>query len=242
MSLAISTINPIICTNLMQGYNSTVTSGGVTTLTTLSSQAQFFTGTASHTVTLPAATSLVNGYNFVITNRSTGTVLVRNSALTTVINVLPNSQMAVIVIDSTGVAGIGGWYSLQTSTNSGANGGYSSSGNYSATTIGAVTADLCTIASTSGAAGTSYTIVANLTLGSAPTDGGMVNIFCRAKNILGTVTVQPPMMSAVSLDSGINTADVTVISVGANIIVRVVGVGGKTIRWFGKVELITQEF
>lgn len=72
MSLLISTINPTRCTNLMQGYTTTATAGGVTTLTAASTYSQFFTGTQAQTVVLPAVGTLINGYGYEINNRSTG--------------------------------------------------------------------------------------------------------------------------------------------------------------------------
>jgi hypothetical protein len=97
-------------------YTSVAMSGTPLVLTGTSSKVIHFTGSVDQIVTLPVSTSVGTGCQFRIVNRtsSTNTVLVRTSALTTVVIVQPNTQTDVICIDSTGATGINGWYSAGT--------------------------------------------------------------------------------------------------------------------------------
>ena len=60
-------------------YNTTATSAGTLTLTVSSSYKQYFTGTTTHTVTLPVASTLTVGQTFEIHNNSTGSITVNSS-------------------------------------------------------------------------------------------------------------------------------------------------------------------
>jgi hypothetical protein len=62
--------------NYARGTNTTATSGGTLTLTVASPQFQQLTGTTTHTVVLPDATTLVTGQSFIVSNQSTGAVQV----------------------------------------------------------------------------------------------------------------------------------------------------------------------
>jgi hypothetical protein len=62
--------------NYARSTNTTATSGGTLTLTVASPQFQQLTGTTTHTVVLPDATTLVTGQSFIISNQSTGAVQV----------------------------------------------------------------------------------------------------------------------------------------------------------------------
>jgi hypothetical protein len=109
-------------------------------------------------------------------------------------------------------------------------------------TVGAVTADIVTIATNTGLNGTSYTLTGLITGGAAVGDGLLFSFFARAKNILGVVTAFSPVMVAQSTDAALNTASISVIASGLNVVVRVNGVAGKTINWCGKFEVVSQEF
>ena len=61
------------------GYTTTVTSAGTTTLTVSSTATQFFTGSTTHTVLLPVASTLTQGQQFTIHNNSSGSVTVNSS-------------------------------------------------------------------------------------------------------------------------------------------------------------------
>lgn len=58
------TFNPVVCTNPIQGYDTTITTAGTTTLTALSNQQQYFTGTTTQTVDLPVVATLALGMSY----------------------------------------------------------------------------------------------------------------------------------------------------------------------------------
>jgi hypothetical protein len=106
--------------NHLEGFTSTVTAAGTTTLVTGSAYAQTFTGTTTQTVVLPVVTTLVNGFQFQITNLSTGVVTIQTSGANTLIALASNTQAAVTCINTAGGTGTSSWsyaYSaVQTST------------------------------------------------------------------------------------------------------------------------------
>ncbi|MGV8953874.1 MAG: hypothetical protein ACOH2M_22440 [Cypionkella sp.] len=61
------------------GYTTTATAAGTTTLTVASAKRQYFTGTTTQTVVLPVTSTLVLGQQFRIVNNSTGKVTVQSS-------------------------------------------------------------------------------------------------------------------------------------------------------------------
>ena len=61
---------------VIENVTTTVTAAGTTTLTAASSVLQQFTGTTTQILVLPNATTLINGIQYYITNRSTGAVTV----------------------------------------------------------------------------------------------------------------------------------------------------------------------
>lgn len=85
-------------TNLIEGVNSTVTSGGNLALTASSKTMQRLTGTSSHTVTLPDATTLKNiGRRFSIKNRSSQSVIVNNFGGSLIATLTTNTQRDFVV-------------------------------------------------------------------------------------------------------------------------------------------------
>jgi hypothetical protein len=81
--------------NLIQGYQSTATSGGTLTLTAASLNQQRFTGTLNHTVVMPDTTTMVLGQAFTVINDSSGTITIQSSGLDT-ITTCAASQAAII--------------------------------------------------------------------------------------------------------------------------------------------------
>ncbi len=75
----------ISANNSLQGYTTTVTAAGITTLSVGSAYMQFFTGLTTQTITLPVASTLALGQEFLIVNNSTGAVTVNSSGANTVI-------------------------------------------------------------------------------------------------------------------------------------------------------------
>jgi hypothetical protein len=66
--------------NFIEGFATTATSAGTTTLTVASAPFQQFTGTLTHSVNLPAANTLQVGTQYYVFNRSTGSVTVFNGS------------------------------------------------------------------------------------------------------------------------------------------------------------------
>ena len=100
MSLGI--LNPTVCTNLIQGYDTTVTSGATLTLTSASNQQQYFTGTQTHTVVLPITSTLVLGMSYSIVNNSTQAVSVQSSGGNVILSVLSLTSNVFTCILTTG--------------------------------------------------------------------------------------------------------------------------------------------
>src|ERR1700733_4118134 len=79
--------------NLIDGYTSTATAGGTTTLTVTSAGQQYFTGSSNQTVTLPAVNTLVLGQQYTIVNNSSGTVTVQSSGTSTLQAMVANTYL-----------------------------------------------------------------------------------------------------------------------------------------------------
>jgi hypothetical protein len=86
--------------NFVDGYNTTVTAAGTTTLTVASTYQQYFTGTTTQTVQLPT-TSIVAGTQYTIVNLSTGAVTVQSSGANTIATVPGNTQATFTALVST---------------------------------------------------------------------------------------------------------------------------------------------
>lgn len=88
------------------GYTTTATAAGITSLTSISTFYQFFTGITTQTVTLPDVTSLVLGFSFRIVNNSTGVVTVQSSGGNTIIAMPAGSEgiFTCILLTGTGIA------------------------------------------------------------------------------------------------------------------------------------------
>jgi hypothetical protein len=80
--------------NILLGYATTATAAGTTTLTNTSLAQQFFTGTTTQTVVMPVASTLFLGFQFFISNRSTGIVTVQSSGANT-ITAMPSNTSCV---------------------------------------------------------------------------------------------------------------------------------------------------
>lgn len=64
---------------MLEGYSTTATAAATTTLTVSSNYLQFFTGSTTQTVTMPVASTLALGQQWLIVNTSTGAVTVQSS-------------------------------------------------------------------------------------------------------------------------------------------------------------------
>lgn len=99
--------------NFIQGYTTTATAGGTTTLTVASTYLQFFTGTLNQTVTLPVTSTMVLGQQFRIVNNSTGTLTVNSSGGNLVQTVASGAAVLVTVILTSGTTAAS-WDALYT--------------------------------------------------------------------------------------------------------------------------------
>lgn len=88
--------------NVIDGYTTTATAAGTTTLTVSSNWQQFFTGTTTQTVVLPVASTLTLGMSWCIVNTSTGTITVQSSGSNTVVTIPGGSQSVVTCILASG--------------------------------------------------------------------------------------------------------------------------------------------
>ena len=103
------TITLPIVNNTKQGYSTTATAAGTTILTVNSNRVQFFTGTTTQVLSLPAPQTMTLGMEFLIVNNSTGSVEVRAANSATVAIVLPGTAVSCISIDTTAGNGAAGW-------------------------------------------------------------------------------------------------------------------------------------
>jgi hypothetical protein len=88
--------------SVIEGYATTATAAGTTTLTVGSAQQQYFTGVTTQTVVLPVTSTLVLGQSYTIVNNSTGIVTVQSSGANTIVAMAPSSQLVVTVILTSG--------------------------------------------------------------------------------------------------------------------------------------------
>lgn len=70
--MSLSTMNPIICTNLQQGYTSTATSTTPLTLISAGTHAQYITGSVAQNIMLPPVNNpaVANGFAMTLSNKS----------------------------------------------------------------------------------------------------------------------------------------------------------------------------
>lgn len=94
--------------NLIRSTATTATSGGTTTLTAASAGVQQFTGTSSHTVQLPNATTLRTDTSFIIIKKSTGAAItIRDAAATTLVTTASDIDYVVLTVtDPSTAAGV----------------------------------------------------------------------------------------------------------------------------------------
>lgn len=93
----------------LDSYATTATAAGTTTLTFNSFVDQFFTGSTTQTVVLPAVSTLALGRPYRIFNESSGVVTVQSSGLNTIQAMAANTILELECIAITGT-GIASWY------------------------------------------------------------------------------------------------------------------------------------
>lgn len=90
--------------NFIDGYTTTATAAGTTTLTVSSTKYRVFTGSTTQTCVLPAVSTLVLGTLYIITNLSTGVVTVQSSGANTIQAMAANTTL---VVQSNATSGTG---------------------------------------------------------------------------------------------------------------------------------------
>lgn len=95
--------------NLIDGYTTTATAAGTTTLAVGSKYQQYFTGSTTQTVVMPVVSTLVNGQQYAVTNVSSGTVTVQSSGANTIQAMAQNTQLVLTVKDATAGTGTSAW-------------------------------------------------------------------------------------------------------------------------------------
>lgn len=90
--------------NTNQGYTTTATAAGTTTLTVGSTFLQYFTGSTTQTVVLPVTSTLVLGQRFMVVNNSSGAVTVNSSGSNLVASVPASSSVVVTCILTSGTS------------------------------------------------------------------------------------------------------------------------------------------
>lgn len=94
--------------SVLEGYATTVTAAGTTTLTVGSAQHQFFTGTTTQTLLLPVVSTLVLGQTFTIVNNSSGVVTIQSSG-GNIVQALPAITSAEVTCVAVTGTGSGSW-------------------------------------------------------------------------------------------------------------------------------------
>lgn len=95
-------------TNLLEGYTTTATAAATTTLTVASTYLQVFTGSTTQTVTMPVASTLVLGQQWLIVNLSTGAVTVQSSGSNSIV-VLAGGTSALLTCILASGTGTASW-------------------------------------------------------------------------------------------------------------------------------------
>lgn len=107
--------------SFIDGYTTTATAAGTTTLTVDSTKQQFFTGTSTQTCQLPVTSTLVLGQSYKIVNISTGAVTITSSGGNTV-QVLPSNTACDVTCILTSGTTAASWTALVYSIIGGASG------------------------------------------------------------------------------------------------------------------------
>jgi hypothetical protein len=91
---------------IIAGLTSTVTAAGTLTLTVTSNTNQVFTGTSTHTIVLPNATTLTNGWEYYFVNQSSISIVIQNAGSSIIYYLLPNSAILITLSSNSTSNGI----------------------------------------------------------------------------------------------------------------------------------------
>ncbi len=191
--------------NLLEGYATTATAAGITTLTAGSAWAQFFTGATTQTCKLPDCTTLVTGFSFLIVNNSTGAVTVQDAGADNLLVIAPGTWATV---ECTNIGSANGTWNLQYMGIAVASGKKLAASNsltlagtdgttmtFPATSSTVLTAgNTATIATgfTTSSLGLTAITGANQALTPDPTQRNFQHVTLNGSSLTGTFTVAPP--------------------------------------------------
>lgn len=185
----------VLVNNIVENFTTTVTAAGTTTITGASNPLQQFTGSTTQSVKLPDATMLVTGATFVIFNRSSGIVTVKDNGSNTVQAMASDSQASFCLAST---ATTNGSWDVSYTTTSAANAITALTGDVTATGPGSVAATIANLAVTNAKiANTTIDLTAkvtgvlpnaNTTAASANTASAIVARDGSGNFIAGTIT------------------------------------------------------
>lgn len=193
--------------NFIRGYATIATAAGTTTLTVASAGTQRFTGITTQTLILPVASTLTLGFQFIVTNDSTGVVTVQSSGANTILAMAGNTNAIFTCILTSGTSAASWTYAYSTSAGS--------SGTVTSGTIN----DLAYYATT----GTTVSGLATANSASLVTDGSGAPAWqtLTAGQILVGTTSGAPAATAINSGTGIivsnSSGSITVSATGGGL-------------------------
>lgn len=96
--------------------------------------------------------------------------------------------------------------------------------------------------SLSTVATTVYSINATISLIDSDANGGTYTFIFNGKNVSGTVTTNNLTQVGKILDGDLYTTNITASVVGSSIVIYVTGITSRTIKWAGRLDIISQQF
>lgn len=92
----------VTANSFQDGYTTTATAAGTTTLTVASTGMQYFTGTTTQTLVLPVTSTLQLGWSYHVANTSTGIVTVQSSGANVIVAIPPGLSVMFTCILTSG--------------------------------------------------------------------------------------------------------------------------------------------
>ena len=95
-------VNKDYVDGLINGFTTTATAAGITTLTVSSTYIQEFTGATTQTVVMPVAATIVAGQSYYIINNSSGNITLQSSGANTILVMAGNTSAIVTCVLNSG--------------------------------------------------------------------------------------------------------------------------------------------
>lgn len=209
--------------NHINGYATTATAAGTTTLVVGDAGIQYFTGSTTQTVKLPVTSTLVLGQVYSISNLSSGVVTVQSSGSNTLQAMAANTMLVATVISTSGT-GTASWnWSYQAIQNSLAGGGSVTSVAMTVPTGFAISGSPVT---TSGTLAITLSNETANTIFAGPTSGGAAAPTFRAMVAADVVTAVFTAPTVQKFTSGTGATYTTPTSPRSPLYIRVRMIGG----------------